>query len=313
MNGLELSRKFYEEYGKQMIEEGFDGIKDKIAVGLFGSGSECYGFDDDFSRDHDFEAGFCIMLPSEEEVDRKTAFALERAYSKLPKTFMGINRGNLNPAGGNRRGVIRTEEFFTDKVGRADGLISGNEWFTVPETFLAEATNGQVFFDGNGVFTSIREYLSTYPKDVRLKKLAGNLFLSSQSGQYNYMRCVLRGERAGAALCMNEFVDKIMSVIFLLNGKYRPYYKWAFKALSKLEKLSSLYDSLEFLITTDNSDENAKLKSKIIDDIALAVTEELKSQNITKATCRDLGKHANSVNDFISDPEIRNQNLLYAV
>ncbi|MBR1867731.1 MAG: DUF4037 domain-containing protein [Clostridia bacterium] len=313
MKGLELSREFYLSFGKAMIENQFGQIKNKIAVGLFGSGSECYGFDDEISRDHDFEPGFCIVLPSEEEVDRKTAFALERAYSKLPKTFMGVNRGNLSPVGGNRHGVIRSSDFFTDKVGRADGLISGYEWFTVPETFLAEATNGEVFFDGSGVFTSIREYLSSYPKDVRLKKLAGNLLLASQTGQYNYPRCIKRGERAGAALCVNQFVDKIMSVVFLLNDKYRPYYKWAFRAYSQLEKLSSLYDALEFLITTDNADENAGIKINVIEDIALAVSEELKNQEITKATCIDLEKHAYSVNDHISDPELRNQNVLMSV
>ena len=86
MKGLELAKAFYEEYGKPMLEE-FPEIKDKLAIGLCGSGSECFGFDDEFSKDHDFEPGFCIFLPDEREVDRHTAFRLERAYAKLPMEF----------------------------------------------------------------------------------------------------------------------------------------------------------------------------------------------------------------------------------
>ena len=89
MKGIELSKAFYAQYGKPMLEEGFTDILPFLAVGLFGSGSECFGFDDAVSADHDFEPGFCIFLPGEDVVDRKRAFALERAYAKLPKGFMG--------------------------------------------------------------------------------------------------------------------------------------------------------------------------------------------------------------------------------
>ena len=54
MKGLELSREYYEKFGKPMLTENFPELLDKIAVGLCGSGSECFGFDDELSRDHDF-------------------------------------------------------------------------------------------------------------------------------------------------------------------------------------------------------------------------------------------------------------------
>ena len=85
MQGLELSRRFYEEYGAPMLHAQFPAWEDRIAVGLVGSGSECFGFDDDCSRDHDFGPDFCLFLPEEDVLDRKTAFQLERAYAGLPK------------------------------------------------------------------------------------------------------------------------------------------------------------------------------------------------------------------------------------
>ena len=72
MRGLELSRAYYENCGAAMIHEQFPEIEHLTAAALTGSGSECYGFDDEVSRDHDFEPGFCLFLPGEEAVDRRT-------------------------------------------------------------------------------------------------------------------------------------------------------------------------------------------------------------------------------------------------
>ena len=230
MKGIELSERFYAEFGEPMIRREFPSVERYIAVGLTGSGSECFGFDDEISRDHDFEAGFCIFLPDEDIVDRRTAFELERAYSRLPKEYMGYRRSIISAVGGNRHGVIRMSDFFTQKTGRADGDLSLDAWMSVPEQSLAEATNGKVFFDGLGRFTEIRERLSYLPDDVRLKKLAGNLLIMGQSGQYNYGRCLSRGETGAAQLAVSEFVRSAMNCIFLLNKKYIPYYKWSFCA-----------------------------------------------------------------------------------
>ncbi len=55
MTGLELSRAYFEEYGMPMLEEQFPDLLPFLAAGLFGSGSECFGYDDEVSQDHDFE------------------------------------------------------------------------------------------------------------------------------------------------------------------------------------------------------------------------------------------------------------------
>ena len=88
MNGLELSRAFFESHGKHMLEQDFPGLLPLLAVGLFGSGSECFGYDDDVSRDHDYEPGFCIFLPGEELNRRRAELLLERAYHKASTRFM---------------------------------------------------------------------------------------------------------------------------------------------------------------------------------------------------------------------------------
>ena len=313
MNGLELARAFYTQYSEAMLREQFPHLADKIAVGLCGSGSECFGFDDDVSRDHDFEPGFCLFLPDESVIDRRDAFQLERAYAKLPKAFGGLERSLVQPVGGSRHGVLRTAEFFSEKAGTADGVLTIEQWFRTPEYALAEAVNGEIFCDPYGEVTAIRQRLSDMPRDVRLKKLAGHLLLMAQSGQYNYARCLAHGEKAAAQLAANAFVQSAMAVVFLLNGRYMPFYKWSFRAMRSLPELSELADTMECLLTTDNDEPMDSVKQELIEDTASAVIDVLQARALTEAVCTDLEKHAYSVNDRIEDASVRNLHILYAV
>ncbi len=313
MKGLELCERYYREYGQKIIDENFSHIKKYLAIGLSGSGSECMGFDDDISRDHDFEPGFCIFLPDESLVSRRDEFLLERAYASLPKEFMGFERSSLSPVGGNRHGVMRTGDFFEAKTGDKNGEITTKSWFSLSEQFLLEATGGKVFEDNFGLLSQIRQKLSYLPEDVRLKKLAGNLLLAAQSGQYNYQRCIKRCDTGAAQLCMTEFANAALKVIFLLNKKYIPYYKWVFKALGQLELASHLSGDIEHLISSGNKENEAKLKTEIIEKISSAIIDEIKKQKLTNASSDSLEAHAYEVNDKIKDTCIRNLHIMYAV
>ena len=313
MNGLEISKAYFEAYGAPMLREQFPDLMPLMAAGLTGSGSECFGYDDEISRDHDFEPGFCLFLPGEDRVSRQEAFRLERAYARLPREFMGLSRGLMQPVGGARRGVMRTAEFFSDKVGAPDGLLTPMQWLSTPDSALAEATNGALFYDGLGDVTRIRQALARYPEDVRRKKLAGNLLLMAQSGQYNYQRCIRHGETGAAQLAAVEFVRHTMQTVFLLNGVYQPYYKWCFRAMRGLPRLSLLAELLEYLLTTDNGEDMARDKQDVMEGIAADIIDELQRQEMTKAICGDLEKHAYSVQDGIEDAQLRNLHILAAV
>lgn len=313
MKGLELAEKFYNEYGAAMIHSQFSEIESMIAVGLCGSGSECFGFDDKISADHDFGPGFCIFLPDEDIIDRQTAFRLEKAYNSLPKEFMGYKRDIMNPVGGRRTGVIRIGDFFESKTGSRNGLLSTREWISLPEHSLAEAVNGKIFCDNLGILSEIRNHLSSMPENVRRKKLAGNLLIMGQSGQYNYPRCLSHGETAAAQLAAFEFVKSTLNCVFLLNKVYMPYYKWSFRAMSRLPLLSELAESLEYLISNGNSESEAANKTEIIGKICSEIIGELKNQKLSDFSGDSAEGHAYSVNNAITDSEIRNLHILYAV
>ena len=313
MQGLEIARAFWEQYGLPMLREQFPDLLPKLAAGLCGNGSECFGFDDELSRDHDFDPGFMLLLPDEDVIDRKQEFALERAYAALPKEFMGVERPMMAPVGGSRRGVMRMADFFKEKTGSTSGNLTMEQWLAVPSYALAEAVNGQVFFDGSGELTRVREALAHYPEDVRRKKLAGNLLLAAQAGQYNYLRCLRHGETAAAQLAVIAFAQSVMEIVFLLNDAYQPFYKWQFRAIRALPKLPFAAELVEYLITTNNDGHLAQDKYEVIEDISADIIAELEAQGLTAADCVDLEKHAYSVNDGIADGNLRNLHIFAGV
>ncbi len=307
MKGLELSEAFYQEFGEPMLRESFPDLLSQMAVGLWGCGSECLGYDDTISQDHDFEPGFCILLPSEERVDRRRAFALERAYAKLPMTYMGYERSRLSPVGGNRHGLIWMDAFLMEKIGLPTAALSPRDWFYIPEQSLLEVVNGRLFFDGSGDFTAVRERLSYLPEDIRRKKLAGHLLLLGQAGRYNYPRCLDRGETGGARLALGEFVKSAIASIFLLNRAYLPYYKWQFRALRALPRLSEWEKPLERLLSGDGD------RREEVEVILKAVLDEVKAQGLSRYEGEETEGYAHTVNDGIGDSRIRNLHILYGV
>ncbi len=311
MKGLELAKAFYDTYGAPMLEDKFPHLLDKISVGLCGSGSECFGYHDIVSQDHDFEPGFCIFIPDEDVIDSRGEFALEHAYSKLPKEFMGYKRSPLSPVGGNRHGVIRLSDFLKEKTGTPDGNLTLADWFALPEQALSEVTNGEIFRDDAGLLTAIRSRLAYFPEEVRLKKLAGHLLLMGQAGEYNYPRLITRGETAAAQLTVFEFVKSAIHAIFLLNKHYLPYYKWQFYVLRTLPLLSCLAEPLEYLISSGNHEPDKKKDA--IGQISAAIIEELRKQNISDFKDNQMEGHAYSVNDKILSGELRNLHILFGV
>ncbi len=246
MKGLELSRKYYEIYGRPMLYEQFPEIAGQAAVGLVGYGSECLGFDDEISRDHDYGPSFCIWLPRESY--RQYGEKLQAAYDALPKEFMGFAGRVEEEQGKGRVGALCLEDFYQEIIGRDTVPEKAEEWFMIPEPALCAAVNGQVFEDNYGRFTQIREaLLAYYPGQVWRKKLAESLARAAQAGQYNYARAMKRRERIAAEIALTEFAKEAMQIVYLLNRKYAPFYKWMHRGLKELPVCGEIGDMLSLL------------------------------------------------------------------
>lgn len=305
MQGLELARSLYFEKGAAMIKEKFPEYEDRIAVGLAGRGSQCFGFDDALSRDHDFEAGFCLWLTDAD--DAAIGVQLAREYRAL----LGKSGSASSALGFSGIGVMRISDFYRPYTGTGKAPETWQDWLYLPSHALAEATNGEVFFDGLGEFSRIREIIKNgMPEDVRRKKLAARLIFMAQAGQYNYSRCIRHGEEGAAVLALCEFVRNAAEAIYLLNRAHAPYYKWLLRGMRALPKLGELAEALEFLLTAENGGEGQKLKAAVIEDICAETAAELKAQQLSCGSWDYLEKHAFDVQSHIENAQIRAMHIM---
>lgn len=326
MNGLELSKLYYQQVGRPVLEEKFSEYLPRIAVGLVGEGSECFGFDDDISRDHDFGPGFCIWLNKEDYA--QIGAEMQQAYDNLPKEFMRYSARNTSNRGGGRVGVFEISAFYRKFVGRMHPPKDLVDWLFLPEHKIATAVNGEVFEDNLGEFSKIRDVLKNYyPEDVRIKKIAARASAMAQSGQYNYARCMRRGDSVAANMALSEFVKATVSMVYLLNKHYSPYYKWQFYGLKELnskmghsfacsgvlnmlEKLSKTEDQSNVWQPPFNDNFNPYVnrhdkKVVLIENICTLVVNELRRQGLTDIDDNFLEIHTYKIMDKISDSELR--------
>ena len=230
ISGLELSRQYYEAYGAPMIHDQFADHETKIAVGLVGEGSECYGFDDGFSTDHDFGPEFCMWL--DDETYDAIGEKLQEAYDTLPEQFLGFTR-STTPMGFGRRGVMRIRDFYEKHL--QTSVYEKIDFATIPDYELAVCVNGQVFRDDEGKFSDIRNQLKQgYPEEIRLKKLAEDVAGFSQTGQYNYKRMMDREDPVTANMMLADFAKYAMKLYHHLNNVFPPHEKWLRKSTASL-------------------------------------------------------------------------------
>lgn len=299
MKGLDLCEAYYHACGSEMIRSKFAHYEDRIAVGLVGEGSDCFGFDDEISRDHDWGPGFCLWL--ETSCYDAVGPTLESEYQKLPQTFENFERISSR-WGKSRVGVMEIGAFYRGYIGLSQAPEEIELWFRIPERNLAACTNGRVFQDPPGRFSAIREdLLSFFPEDVRLAKIVAHCASAAQAGQYNYPRLVKRSEYFAAQYAVTKFCADIISLVFLLNRRFCPFYKWSHRAVRDLQLMGGFIHSRVSDLTTEH---DVKNKVDIIEDISSAVISALQFQNLSTCAGDFLLDHAASVTDKISDPRI---------
>lgn len=304
MRGLDLARQFFNEHGLPSLQSelGFDA--DVIAAGLVGDGSECLGFDDQYSTDHDWGPGFCCWLRPEDfdRLDQR----LKEVYGRLPKRFLGYER-KTSEWGSGRVGIFEIGAFYRGFLGRQGVPVTLADWMRIPEANLAACTSGEVFMDSPGEFSRIRaQLLAYYPEDVRLAKIAARCMSSGQAGQYNFHRSIWRGEYFAAQYAETKFCADIMSTVYLLNCVYAPFYKWMHHGMAGLPKLGNFMARKVSDLTISREYEEKKL---LIGEITDAVITEMQMEGLSNSESKFLVDHGPSIHERIENPSLRQMNV----
>jgi hypothetical protein len=246
VRGLELSRRFYFEAVRPILEREFPDFGH--AAALIGYGSDVLGFDDDVSQDHEW--GPRVLLFG--DVSRAPAIS-ERLAHTLPTSFAGFSThfGPTEEEGttrttpiesgpvAHRVGVLELGAFLRDCIGLdpRDGF-GVEDWLATPTQHLLELTAGAVFVDPMGELTRVRELLAWYPHDVWLYAMAGHW---DRIGQYEHFvgRTGSRGDEIGSRWLGASLARDLVRLAFLQERRYPPYAKWlgtAYAALGRPER-----------------------------------------------------------------------------
>jgi hypothetical protein len=301
MKGLDLAEAYYQKHGAPMIESKFGPYVRRIAAGFVGPGSECFGFDDEISRDHDWGPGFCLWLREEDHA--KIGTALQEEYERLPERFMGFGPRIASPGEEKRTGVCDIRTFYMTYTGLDHIPGSLREWLYIPEQALGTCTNGRVFTDPLGEFTRWREaLLDFYPEDVRLKKLASRCMTIAQAGQYNFERSLRRKDLFAVRHAEVSFCADVISLVFLLNRKYTPFYKWMHRGVKELPILGKQINVMisDLIARTDNNE-----KIGIIGEICALIIEMLRNEGLTDSASDFLLDQAHQVHAKIESRDLR--------
>lgn len=287
--GLELCREYYETYGKPMIEKEFAIYQNRIAVGLVGEGSDCFGLDDGFSEDHDWGPRFMMWVGK--AVYAEIGEKLEAAYQALPKEFQGyVYRESRQGTG--RQGVFVIEDFYEGLLGvkvpeivgatvkaeteaEGTGATAGEKtdlcWQDIPMERLAAATNGQVWTDSEGTFTKIRTNLKeNYPKRLLYLKMAEAAARFSQTGQYNYSRMLKRGDKVSAQMLLWSAVKEALLLLYYAEGRYPLHDKWLLQGLKDVEAYTEILEHIEGLTSCKEQEVPTRLE-EIAKQLALVL------------------------------------------
>ncbi len=244
------SRRFYNEHVADMIHERFGTYEDRIAAGIAGEGSDCFGYDDVISRDHDFGTGVCLWIADEDmEI---FGHELAKAYDELTDS---TERSFYTKRLRERRGVMTIHDFYSNILqidcDTKNCIMTDKQWYALDHSCLKTATNGEVFRDDSGWFSAYRKLLlSYYPDGIWRRRLAEKLHEYAASLQVNYSRCMVRRDTVAAAMCKANGLSAAMELFFLLKREYPPYYKWTFRALKDLDTGGEFADKIQELADT---------------------------------------------------------------
>ena len=128
-----------------MILQKYTEYVNRIAAGLVGEGSECLGYDDEYSTDHDYGVGCCLwILQQDYDIIGKQLLI---NYQNLLKNDLEYPPRNTTVYGSHRVGVFSIDDFYQMLTGYKKAPATLQEWKQITEERLCIAVNEKIFED----------------------------------------------------------------------------------------------------------------------------------------------------------------------
>ena len=232
MKGLELAESFFFEAVLPIIEREFPRLEDRYAAGLLGYGSDVLGYDDEWSRDHEWGPR-CVLWLTDADYARFAERLNMVLNEQLPEYFCDFATrfcfdeevGCLVPAPSMEEGfhhvaITTVERYLELQYGLTDPEPTTLDWLCIPEQKLLELTRGKIFDDPVGDISAVREDFAYFPDDVWRFKL---LYAWEKIKDYDVIGlCAARGDTLSARMMLYKIVEHAVRLTFLLNRAYCP-------------------------------------------------------------------------------------------
>lgn len=330
--GLQLSRMYYEQVVKKIINDFFPDLQ--YSVGLIDYGSDVLGYDTTISRDHEWGPRLSIFL-KKQEIDQYANRINKVLSENLPYEFEGYS---TNFSGKVSDGLQRLEKIEEGTVNHktriltVEGFFKGHlelnihkdietkNWLLFPQQKLKTIRSGDIFYDDLKIET-IRSKLHFYPKDVWLYLMACEWSQIAQEEAF-VGRCGDVDDEIGSRLIASRLIEKIMNLCFLMEKEYAPYSKWFGTAFKKLKSAETFLPIIEKTLDAKNWKDREKYLSKTYQLLAekhndLNVTEPMNTK-VTDYYGRPYlvlfaGRFAETLFEKITDPVLKEIGLLGSI
>lgn len=250
---IDISRAFFEEIVKPILQDHFPEETAQTAFGVFGYGSEVLGLDDEYSSDHHWGLRINALMPNH-LFERKNAEILQVVAANMPASFQGyaLREGLMGVKG---LAITGLEGYLNQTIGLQHPPETYAEWLGVPEEDIIHIIAGEIWHDPSGRFSAVRrEFEKYYPEPVRLRRIAHWCRYFSGMGSYALKRAILRHNEYYATITFSRALRWGVQIAFMLDKQYYAYDKWTmafFKRLPRLhEPLQPIVDEAVKLSTS---------------------------------------------------------------
>lgn len=258
VSGLDLSRAFYVEAVRPLLDAGWAGVAHSAA--LLGPGSEVLGYDSERSTDHDWGPRVLVFLGQADlrtygrEISTALAHQLPRDFYGFPTNFVAEGGGSasMRPTDGpvqHRVMLTHPAAWWHSVVGfDPNTSLTTHDWLATPWQRLAEVTGGEVFHDGLNSLEPARAALQWYPDDLWRYVLACQWQRIAQEEPF-VGRTTEAGDPLGSAVLAGRLVREVMRLRLLMARRWPPYAKWLGTAYGRLPGTVELTESLWGAVT----------------------------------------------------------------
>jgi hypothetical protein len=307
MLGLEISRRYFAEWGLPYLQREWPELVNRAAAGRVGS-SDTVGEDDEWSQNQELGPSFELWLTRDDY--RRSGSRLQHAINSAapiettPARYRSLERPKETIS------VASIDAVFERQLGCTTPPARARDWFAHGqgeslvdrEARLYFMKHSAIFHDPLGEFTTRRDAFSQYPRDVRLKVMHTHCTTLWTITNYKFgWRLVHRTDPYPLHSAISQFAEAAMRLCFSLHNDFAPHWQWLHYQFLRLPESVELGPILDRFLGGRSAQECAD----VVPEVTEFLTRRLAELKLIQPGHADMQRAAEEVRAHIGDEVIR--------